>query len=560
MKNHGQMTFTVDHQRVYDIKGNEGVFSRTFKYINVMKSVLYTVVLFSIFSFRTNAQTLEWLNVFDVHSFGIGSGISPNSLVDNNGKIVTQVIENDTIKLYQTAADGTIINTYDSGKMNHFHYTPLIRVGQDEQAFVYESLPYPGLFWLLQTDDELNVTKEVQLEFPQEISFPNIENLIEYNNTFYLTATSNENHHLFRINEDDSLLEIYSGSLDVAFGEDYILLDNGNVIFSYKDGAYGNGQIIRCFSLDDEELIWEQTIDAGVYNLLSEYKVVNHGNTLYAVGKEVEWIDGVLHSQISISHVNADSGEILFQEPLVCDNCFGTIVDFAYNGINDHIYINLVTDNISLIEIDNQSADIINQQSFTYDVNSTLPTIGEKSHIHIMENGQVVFIYKNYKDEIEQDNLYIVLLDNELNPVGEELEINLDTHNSNETPTDILQYDQNKILITGISPDPDPFIFWEKVRYFTAMIDFEDILSLENQTEITDTVILYPNPVKSELFIQSDKKIESILVFDYSGKKVLSIKDSAINKVDVSGLNQGIYIALMKDTEGNRHWSRFIKQ
>ncbi len=528
-----------------------------------MKSNIYLFIIISIFSLRANAQVVEWLNLFDVH--GTGSAITPNSLIDNEGKITTLVVEDYIIKLYQTTQDGTITNIFTSDKTNYSDYTPLIRTGDGGQALVFRANPYPGTFWLLHTDENLNIIKDIEIQIPSEISFPHIRNLIEYNNQFYLTTTSNGNHHLLKINNDDSLSIIYNGSIESSHGEDYILLDNGNIIFSYKSR---NNHIIRCVSLTSESLVWEQSLNTNYGNLL-QYRVKENDNILYAVGLERAWVDGSADDNLTISHIDVTSGEILFQEPVdlppVCDNCSVEFNHFVYNSVNDHMYISYISgfpeSAILLFEIDNQTTGIINQHFFPYIQNTELLTIiGQESYIHINEDGQVVFLYESYKDETEKGNLYIAVLDEQLNPVGELLEINIDEQNSNETVMHVLQYGPNKILITGVTPDPTPFISWEETRFFISMIDLEDALSSENQVQTSNAVTLYPNPVKSELFIRSDKNIESISIFDYSGKKILSLNSHNNKKLDVSGLSQGIYLMLIKDIDGNQHWSKFIKQ
>lgn len=522
------------------------------KSLKMSRSLLLLWFFGLMFSSYTKAQTLEWLNVFDIH--GTGAGITPNSIVDNNGKITTVVVEDNVLKLYQTLEDGTITNVYNSNKINQNHYTPLIRVGENQQALVFRTAsPSPGSFWLLQTDANLNVTKEEQLELPPEISFPHIQNLIAYDNELYLTTTSNGNHHLLRINDDDSLSVVYNGSIDVAHGEDYILLDNGIIIFSYKRG---NGHIIRCVSLESETLIWEQSIDTNHGSLL-DYRVEENENILYTIGLERAWVDAAADDKMTISHIDVQTGQVLFQEPLDlppnCGNCFIGFDDFVYNSSNDHMYISYVSgfpeSAILLLEIDNQSGDIINQSFIPHE--SDLSGIFQKSYIRVNQNGQIVFIYESYKDEIEKGNLYIVYLDDELNPVGEILEINLEVQNSNEIPTQILQYDLNRILITGIAPDPNPSIFWEQVRYFTIMIHLEEILWLENLIGISQDIIFYPNPASDKVNVVVPDDINELTIFDALGKTIHKEKITPkVFNIDVSTYQPGIYFVGFSGQQG----------
>jgi len=87
----------------------------------------------------------------------------------------------------------------------------------------------------------------------------------------------------------------------------------------------------------------------------------------------------------------------------------------------------------------------------------------------------------------------------------------------------------------------------------------QNVLSLEENV-MANRINIYPNPVQTELFFQSDKDVDSVMVFDYSGKKIFSIKQNNLEKINVSEFNQGLYIILIEDSEGNQNWSKFIKK
>ncbi|MFT6246747.1 MAG: hypothetical protein ACJAXI_003530, partial [Crocinitomicaceae bacterium] len=73
-------------------------------------------------------------------------------------------------------------------------------------------------------------------------------------------------------------------------------------------------------------------------------------------------------------------------------------------------------------------------------------------------------------------------------------------------------------------------------------------------------VKLYPNPVQNELFVESkDEQITEMTILDYSGRVVKVITNTNANSIDVSELNQGVY--LLKVSTGNGvSTKRFIKQ
>lgn len=512
-----------------------------------MKGKLYLYVLTVAVSIQhLQAQTLEWSHVFDTHSAGFGVGLYPNSSIDNSGTITTTIIEKDTLKLYQTLGDGTIANSYITEKTIVDNHTPLIRTAENGLALVYRSNPYPGFHWLLHTDSNLTVIEEVQLEIPSLTSTPKVLNLIEYNDNFYLTATSNWNHYLLKINTDNSVSIMYNGSIDIAYGEDYTLPGNGNIIFSYKKD---NGHMIRCVSIENGTLIWEQSIGTG-FGFPLEYKVVNNGNTLYALGIERAWIDGIGHDQVTISRMDASSGEILFQQPLtlppMCSNCTVQVNDFVYNATNDRLYLSYSSAfpevAVLLLEIDSQSAEITGERYFPFEIEPEFFFFSDqRSVIHIRPDGSLVMLYKSYKNELEQMNLYITPLNSQLESLGT-FEFHIEELESIEHPSEVLNYDDSRILITGVVPNKNPSISLEKAEYFTAMIRLDGVLSLENPASDSEQVTLYPNPADDRVsFIVTDDALE-LMIVDVSGKAIHKEKTTRKTfDLDISAYQAGVY-------------------
>ena len=81
---------------------------------------------------------------------------------------------------------------------------------------------------------------------------------------------------------------------------------------------------------------------------------------------------------------------------------------------------------------------------------------------------------------------------------------------------------------------------------------------------INNSISVYPNPVKNELFIKniSNEKIEQIILFDISGKNILnkSFKQTDNTKVsfDISTLPAGLYLVKVNTTNKN-HYIKLIK-
>ncbi|OIQ29730.1 MAG: hypothetical protein BM564_05870 [Bacteroidetes bacterium MedPE-SWsnd-G2] len=86
-----------------------------------------------------------------------------------------------------------------------------------------------------------------------------------------------------------------------------------------------------------------------------------------------------------------------------------------------------------------------------------------------------------------------------------------------------------------------------------------------NQSDVEQTLI-YPNPAKNELAITAHQAnpIENIALYDVLGKKILQKNSNSTSisnvELDISNLNQGIYILKVDFTNGNSINRKIIKQ
>ena len=64
-----------------------------------------------------------------------------------------------------------------------------------------------------------------------------------------------------------------------------------------------------------------------------------------------------------------------------------------------------------------------------------------------------------------------------------------------------------------------------------------------------DLLTVYPNPVANDLYIQSDKPIKKIEIYSISGVCVYRC-ENADQKVDVSGLSNGLYLLIVNTDNG----------
>lgn len=85
-------------------------------------------------------------------------------------------------------------------------------------------------------------------------------------------------------------------------------------------------------------------------------------------------------------------------------------------------------------------------------------------------------------------------------------------------------------------------------------------LSIKNLTISVNNLQIYPNPVQNELFIElEESQIMELSIFDLSGRLVKSITEHTAKSVNVSGLQQGMYILKVQTAKGVSA-TQFIKQ
>ncbi|RLD47137.1 MAG: hypothetical protein DRI94_14210 [Bacteroidetes bacterium] len=96
----------------------------------------------------------------------------------------------------------------------------------------------------------------------------------------------------------------------------------------------------------------------------------------------------------------------------------------------------------------------------------------------------------------------------------------------------------------------------QSVNYFHATI-----ININNN-KINSGIKVYPNPVNENLNFVSENKINSIEIFDLTGKSVILQTEinNKIKELNVSNLKQGIYFYKLIDNKGNIKTQKFIKQ
>ena len=102
---------------------------------------------------------------------------------------------------------------------------------------------------------------------------------------------------------------------------------------------------------------------------------------------------------------------------------------------------------------------------------------------------------------------------------------------------------------------PLPTSSAEKAIFKVSCSSITGILEIGN---IDNEIMVYPNPTNDELFIETNFNYNLIEVYTAQGRLMQS-NISSIKKIDVSDLNNGLYIIMLTDKNGNRQVQRFVK-
>ena len=70
------------------------------------------------------------------------------------------------------------------------------------------------------------------------------------------------------------------------------------------------------------------------------------------------------------------------------------------------------------------------------------------------------------------------------------------------------------------------------------------------QSNIENKTRIFPNPVKDFIFVESDNEVKSISIYDLTGQIVAQNNIITQNKIDLTALKEGLYIAKIKFMDG----------
>ena len=203
----------------------------------------------------------------------------------------------------------------------------------------------------------------------------------------------------------------------------------------------------------------------------------------------------------------------------------------------------------------NNATSIVNNNTTGYteviqNVNGLILTVSSETGDVSISNGKVVatddWVYFNFNTDVKL------------------IDFGFDTGQSNSL--DIKMYDTNGIELPtrvriGISGAESNLIFKSTITndlISKVWLDFGNLSFALNYITISDVqlgiidfnkneISLYPNPVNDILYIKGNNRKLNVSIFNLLGQKVIS--KSQTTHIDLSSLNEGIYIAKLSIEE-----------
>jgi glucose/arabinose dehydrogenase len=112
--------------------------------------------------------------------------------------------------------------------------------------------------------------------------------------------------------------------------------------------------------------------------------------------------------------------------------------------------------------------------------------------------------------------------------------------------------------ITTFGEDKDGELYVANGGTIYKLID----TSLATDTFTQNSIRMYPNPAKTELFLKNENTIvlKSVKIMDLSGKTILSqdLNNSEINTINVAAIAKGVYLVEVKNQTGNYFQSKLV--
>lgn len=92
-----------------------------------------------------------------------------------------------------------------------------------------------------------------------------------------------------------------------------------------------------------------------------------------------------------------------------------------------------------------------------------------------------------------------------------------------------------------------------------ATLNLSGTLATGESAAKEDEVVLYPNPATDKIYFKNADKIQSVDIYEATGRKVKSVKSNGDN-ISVSDLKQGNYYLEIKLKDGTSAYEKLIKK
>ena len=203
---------------------------------------------------------------------------------------------------------------------------------------------------------------------------------------------------------------------------------------------------------------------------------------------------------------------------------------------------------------------------------------GFNTHRFIIHNNRVYFDYGEVVDVSNKKNPYVAgTFSGAYGPVAYDFKNNqvcYATFDNMGQNLRLLQYNPNTFLlensmdITGVTGQIYKLITCGKGKYAILTYNGEIVLLTENTTGITylrdpsSPISIFPNPAVNSFSIKNKghKSLEKVTMFDMQGRVVLTKKITHDEKIDISNLENGIYLVKLTDQEHNEYLGKLLKR
>lgn len=334
--------------------------------------------------------------------------------------------------------------------------------------------------------------------------------------------------------------------------------------FTYTIGNGTNEVIFNNTMQNVDNYLWDfgdGTTSSTSLNPIHSY--TNNGTytiTLTATNCDLQGVHQSTHSTVVTfcSHTPTIYPEIL----KVCPNSFDTITTEpadSYQWYDNGILIPGATNQSLVVTLSSMGVFNVNSPSVMTTINGC-SELSKPSQVKTHQWSEFPFLYDlNVNGNVINDNQVCI---------SETLSLDLSfpaVHYSQWYKDDIaIPFASSDNLIVTESGTYKVRVdhpLCPNMGFFLEPLSFEFIdCSLDNvELEFSESLIVSPNPAQNILKIQTQETISEINVYDLLGKKVAA-KQLSPSSIDVSFLDQGIYLIKVENENNKLFFAKFIKE